>query len=163
MKRKQLCGFFSYYVEKCKHRIRCSILNDTWRQKYTPKYKWAKKKKNTPNCKLVMGSKLSRQWLRKLGTADVYKWKVLQKSPWNTEQSGAEKASWNTVNTFHTRRAWKQHAWGFHLHLDENGPPREEIKPFLTPPLATRRPPVMCPVNGLWVYSTAGSPQHCHK
>lgn len=43
-------------------------------------------------------------------------------------------ASWNTVNTFHTRRAWKQHAWGFHLHLDENGPPREEIKPFLTPP-----------------------------
>ena len=81
-------------------------------------------------------------------------------------EHGAERcreASWNTVNTFHTRRAWKQHAWGFHLHLDENGPPREEIKPFLTPPRATRRPPVMCPVNGLWVYSTAGSPQHCHK
>lgn len=35
--------------------------------------------------------------------------------------------------------------------------------PFLTPLLATARPLVMCPVNGLWVYSTAGGPQHRHK
>lgn len=46
----------------------------------------------------------------------------------NTLEHGAEwsqEAFWNKVNTFHTRGAGKQHAWGFHLHLDENGPPLE--------------------------------------
>lgn len=75
----------------------------------------------------------------------------------NHSEQGAQAlrgASWTSVNTFHTRRVWKQHAWGSHLHLDENGPPREEIKPFLTPSLSTSQPPVMCPLNGLWAYST---------
>lgn len=80
------------------------------------------------------------------------------------EEEWCREACWNRVNTLYTHKAWKQHAWGFHLHWDENGPPREEIKPFLTPPpLASSRPPIICPVNGLWVYSTAGSPQHSHK
>lgn len=112
----------------------------------------------------ALGTKWSRQWLRKLEDG----WCARMGGPAEiTLEHGGEpcgEASWNAVNTFHTPRAWKQHAWGFHLHLDENGPPQEEIKPFLTPPsLATSRPPVMCPVNGLWVYSTAGSPQHNHK
>lgn len=40
---------------------------------------------------LAVGTMLTRQWLRKLEIADVYKWEVLQESPQNTEQSGADK------------------------------------------------------------------------
>ena len=47
--------------------------------------------KKQPSCALAMDTKLSRQRLRKLAMVDVYIWEVLQKSPWNTEQSDAEK------------------------------------------------------------------------
>lgn len=35
--------------------------------------------------------------------------------------------------------------WGFHLHFDENGPPREETMPYLTRPLTTTRTPHYAP------------------
>lgn len=36
-------------------------------------------------------------------------------------------------------------------------------KAIFNPTPNTSQPPMICPVNGLWVYSTLGSPQHGHK
>lgn len=66
----------------------------------------------------------------------------------NTEHRGPRVCSLEHSQHISHMQGLKQHTGGFHLHLDENGPPQEETMPFLTRPLATTRPP--CYVPSQW-------------
>lgn len=113
------------------------------------------------NCEMSLGTKLGRQWPRKLGMVQMggsaeitlgQRTELLLRSLMEHSQHISHMQRLETTRSGlppSFRWKWTSSRWNKAIFNS----------PFSLP----SRPPVMCPVNGLWVYSTAGSPQRGHK